>query len=964
MGNVTAKTSGEIASFMTPAKTNIKSLKVHFSPKQLGTGDPSPENVREIEGWDGVEVNGSGKNIAHIVGYSASSVDITQTRKISNKYGTTLSTVDFTLPDTKLVVTQDKYPNTDTKTSYQNGYFQIMIDNLVFNKKYNISFKIDNITNNPLNATLNSIYLGKPNGSQIYPSEVDGNRLIFKNILYSQLTGYPLRQYFEIRNCGMSFTLSEFMVTPVDEKDFEYEPYQGNNISYQWKLPDEYQEVEYIESTGTQWINTGVIGRPNIKVETNFELTDSTNISNCGFIGSREDSGQTRFYIISFYQNKWHLGLQSDINSSIYPVFGSQIQNVIFQNIDGNYSLTVDGANIYSGNSTFSTTYPMYLFGVNNYGTASRLSSFKLYTLKIQQDGNYIRNFIPCYRKLDNEIGLYDLLSQTFYTNQGTGTFIKGNDVDKTFYGGYVDLINGELVEEWEMFTVNEPDTTWRVMAYNRITINFPRKYIFGSRLLKDKSMCTILPENHTNWNYGYIDNVASITNPHALSLNYTGNGEGWSELFGEEATNKNVKSHLQELGFAICATLVEPITHQLTPIQLKSFVGQNNFWSNADYVEVEYDLIETEDIQKARKRIILNQPHIETATNKIASFNPNMIAPLKNCKVYFNPIQLGSGNPSPTNVRDINGWTGVETYVNGNKVSVDWTNDVGTVYGGYVDLVKGEVVAEYFGFVADGENIKTNSGYVNNTSYGAGIVYVDRYGFPDGDRLSVNTYCNTLNPIRSTSQNCVYWTTNGSFYLVFYPFSKTAEDSKTSSEAVEETNEWLKQHPTQIIYKLRTPIHYPLSSFSQQLLTLKTSNHIWSNTNGQQIEAKYWTHKSSTPTQITNYLDGVTWTDNGYISATGKESTSATSASHYTTNAILLEAGTYALTGFSYYVGTDATRFRIHKYNSSNKWQSQITFEEIGNLSPVDISFTLTEDTYVKLSIAMDFDGILAKIN
>ena len=63
MGNVTAKTSGEIASFMTPAKTNIKSLKVHFSPKQLGTGDPSPENVREIEGWDGVEVNGSGKNL-------------------------------------------------------------------------------------------------------------------------------------------------------------------------------------------------------------------------------------------------------------------------------------------------------------------------------------------------------------------------------------------------------------------------------------------------------------------------------------------------------------------------------------------------------------------------------------------------------------------------------------------------------------------------------------------------------------------------------------------------------------------------------------------------------------------------------------------------------------------------------------------------------------------------------------
>ena len=63
MGNLTAKTSGEIASFMSPSVTNIKSLKVHFSPKQLGTGDPSPENIREIEGWDGVEVAKSSINL-------------------------------------------------------------------------------------------------------------------------------------------------------------------------------------------------------------------------------------------------------------------------------------------------------------------------------------------------------------------------------------------------------------------------------------------------------------------------------------------------------------------------------------------------------------------------------------------------------------------------------------------------------------------------------------------------------------------------------------------------------------------------------------------------------------------------------------------------------------------------------------------------------------------------------------
>ena len=40
--------SGNIASFYTPRQVDLSSLKVHFSPKQLGEGDPSPSNVREI----------------------------------------------------------------------------------------------------------------------------------------------------------------------------------------------------------------------------------------------------------------------------------------------------------------------------------------------------------------------------------------------------------------------------------------------------------------------------------------------------------------------------------------------------------------------------------------------------------------------------------------------------------------------------------------------------------------------------------------------------------------------------------------------------------------------------------------------------------------------------------------------------------------------------------------------------
>lgn len=54
----------------------------------------------------------------------------------------------------------------------------------------------------------------------------------------------------------------------------------------------------------------------------------------------------------------------------------------------------------------------------------------KLYSFKIYDNGTLIRDFIPCYRVADNEVGLYDIVNNQFYTNQGTGSFTKGPDVN------------------------------------------------------------------------------------------------------------------------------------------------------------------------------------------------------------------------------------------------------------------------------------------------------------------------------------------------------------------------------------------------------------------------------------------------------------------------------------------------------------------------------------------------------
>ena len=951
MGNVTAKTSGEIASFMSPAKTHIKSLKVHFSPKQLGTGNPSPENVREIEGWDGVEVNGSGKNIAHIVGYSAKNSDSNNSRSITNSYGTTINTTEFILPDTKLVVTQTQSPNTSNIPAYQNGYLAVLVDNLVWGQKYNISFKIENIINNPLNAEIKDIKLLNPFGTFYSSVVIDDNHVVFKKVLWKQYSNTAInRRNFEIRNCGMSFTLSEFMITPVDEDNFEYEPYQGNIISYQWKLPDEYQEVEYIENNDNAYLDLNYIptGKEIFEISFSYIKTPSTS-QYLQLFGCRNQT------VVTSNQNCW-LGIS--YNDILFSRFGTvNITNPPSLS-KGDYTIKVDLNNtelkinndIYSFNGSIisdisNTIYLGYLNAIQSSLRADGIARYKYF--KIFNNKTIIKFLIPCYRKLDGEIGMYDTVSQTFYTNQGTGEFLKGDDVFcDTAYGGYVDLISGELVEESKLWTKNTSEMNSNNSSFSGWW-NCGFKSIIGevNRAFNLKT------------NSSYMLNVGTY-----FSANTTGN---YDNLYLPNSTYNLTQDEWKEkaIDVKIVAPLTTPIIHQLTPTQLSSFIGQNNFWSNADYVEIEYDLIETEDIQKCRKKIMLNQPHTESATGDIASFTTNMKAPLKECKVYFNPIQEGSGDPSPDNVRNIVGWDGIEvnscgknlwnnediiygywtdsngkqsvnqrgcrtqyiyvtsnttiqlfyygvqpysasiielndnkefikrthiawegvtnpksltittsnetkyiyaqtyTYTSssnnkmtydllcsykmqmefntitsyepykGNIYSEDWSSEVGTVYGGYVDLAKGELVATHKFVIYNGQEDGWNTYYVSHQIHFTRVI--------SDKKIKMNSSISNLFP---NANNIVFG--DRKEYSVFGDHNTLPRIYVNAPyempNGVTEWKEWLSANPLQVCYELAEPIHYSLTP--QQLLTFKGENNIWSDTNGQ-TEVKFWTH-------------------------------------------------------------------------------------------------------------------------
>lgn len=182
-------------------------------------------------------------------------------------------------------------------------------------------------------------------------------------------------------------------------------------------LPQEYQEVEYIESSGTQYIDTG------FKPNQNTLIKIKGIINNNAFIfGTRTGYSNKAFGICSTSSKL--RGDFNDINQDSYIS-----ADLVFTAELGNYKFVANGTNIATFTQVnFQCDYNLVLFANNNGGNIV-FSNSQIDYFQIYDNNTLVRNFIPCYRKSDNVIGLYDSVNGTFYTNAGSGTFTKGADV-------------------------------------------------------------------------------------------------------------------------------------------------------------------------------------------------------------------------------------------------------------------------------------------------------------------------------------------------------------------------------------------------------------------------------------------------------------------------------------------------------------------------------------------------------
>ena len=256
------------------------------------------------------------------------------------------------------------------------------------------------------NKTVGFIYKNNQNIDKVYK----GTDLVFEQGYTREQTGVPP-------------ITTTYQAIGKNLKDYKI---YGNSI--QGKLPDTYQQVEYIESTGTQYIDTGITPDTTLEFDTTFNTSNNFSQETIRYgciFGSRISSAKADVQLTTYSE----FGYKGTIRCGNNYGDNAWLSNNVKINAKlKNNMYYVDNTEIRSTTIEASNDYNIYIFALNQSGTAIQHGKLKLHTFKLWKNDVLVRDFIPCYRKSDNEIGMYDLVTNTFFTNAGTGVFLKGSN--------------------------------------------------------------------------------------------------------------------------------------------------------------------------------------------------------------------------------------------------------------------------------------------------------------------------------------------------------------------------------------------------------------------------------------------------------------------------------------------------------------------------------------------------------
>lgn len=238
-------------------------------------------------------------------------------------------------------------------------------------------------------------------------------------------------------------------------------------------LPAGYTKIEYLESDGTQFIDTGYKPNNNTRVVADFQYTDSSDWQTLFGVengSAAEDANKDAFiFIMANYQGNYFHYYYGEATPSV----GVNLDPTARFQVDLNKNvMTIGGQSYVATERTFQLNYTLTLFAYNQGGTHTLKSKARIYSCEIYDNGVKVRDFIPCTNP-DGISGLWDSVNDVFYKmlpadytrldfieSDGTtyiDTGFKPNNNTRVVFKGYSNSsLSGWIFGSWASATSNQ----------------------------------------------------------------------------------------------------------------------------------------------------------------------------------------------------------------------------------------------------------------------------------------------------------------------------------------------------------------------------------------------------------------------------------------------------------------------------------------------------------------------------
>ena len=184
-------------------------------------------------------------------------------------------------------------------------------------------------------------------------------------------------------------------------------------------LPSGYTQLEYIQSSGTQYIDTGIKGTSTMRVKVEFMVLGFGPGTTFVFGAQTPEAAR---YTLGFTSGGV---FRSDFGSQMSSGDTAQLNTWYDADKNGNVC-TIGSGKITNNSATFIGTSNIYLFA-RSY-TSLSYSKIRMRSCKIYNGSTLVRDFIPC-KNASGAVGLYDTVEGQFYANAGMGTFTAGPEI-------------------------------------------------------------------------------------------------------------------------------------------------------------------------------------------------------------------------------------------------------------------------------------------------------------------------------------------------------------------------------------------------------------------------------------------------------------------------------------------------------------------------------------------------------